>query len=247
MANMAVGSAPTGAALLARVTEWVQRCYPRGPRPKTRLWEAVEVIRRVAFEGALNFRDIGGYPALAASQTRWGAVYRSDSLHSLTPDDLRVFDALGIKAIYDLRRTEELTQHPGPRKHIHLELPNRNPLDQEESVQLRTRVDGERWLLADYREMLANAAAVFGGLFSRLADCERLPAVIHCLGGKDRTGLTIALLLTALGVPREVVLDDYQLKNDYGACLIGPRSWSCSLQAALPAKRPKRCWARRDG
>ncbi len=39
--------------------------------------------------------------------------------------------------------------------------------------------------------------------------------MIHCLGGKDRTGLTIALLLTALGVPREVVLDDYQLTSDY--------------------------------
>jgi protein-tyrosine phosphatase len=57
--------------------------------------------------------------------------------------------------------------------------------------------------------MLANAAASFGELFARLADRGRLPAVIHCLGGKDRTGLTVALLLTALGVPREIVLDDY--------------------------------------
>ena len=42
-----------------------------------------------------------------------------------------------------------------------------------------------------------------------------MPAVIHCVGGKDRTGLAVALLLTALGVDRELVLDDYQLTDEY--------------------------------
>lgn len=180
------------------------------------------MIRRVPFAGALNFRDIGGYPALSGGQTRWGAVYRSDSLHFLTPDDLPAFDALGIKAIYDLRRSSELARHPGPREHVHVELLHRNPLDEGESAGLVTREDGERWLLADYRGMLASAAASFGELFSRLADPRRLPAVIHCLGGKDRTGLAIALLLTALGVPRQVVLDDYQLSGDYRGVLQVP-------------------------
>jgi len=173
------------------------------------------VIRRIPFAGALNFRDIGGYPTGNGGRTRWGAVYRSDSLSFLTPDDLPAFDALGIKAIYDLRRSREIALHPGPREHVHIELPNRNPLDDGEPAALVTRRDGERWLLADYRGMLASAAATFGELFSRLAEPGRLPAVIHCLGGKDRTGLTVALLLTALGVPRQMVLDDYQLTNDY--------------------------------
>jgi protein-tyrosine phosphatase len=177
-------------------------------------WEAVEVIRRVPFAGALNFRDIGGYPTSNAGQTRWGAVYRSDSLHFLTPGDLPAFDALRIKMIYDLRRTDELAQFPGPREYVHLELPSRIPLDGAESATLKTRLDGEQWLLADYVGMLDEAAAAFGDLFSRLADPGRLPAVIHCLGGKDRTGITIALLLTALGVERDIVLDDYQLTND---------------------------------
>ena len=73
---------------------------------------AVEVIRRVPFAGALNFRDIGGYPVLSGGQTRWGAVYRSDSQHVLTQDDLPVFDALGVRAIYDLRRAGELAALP---------------------------------------------------------------------------------------------------------------------------------------
>jgi protein-tyrosine phosphatase len=176
-------------------------------------WKAVKV-RRIPFAGALNFRDIGGYSTSGAGQTRAGAVYRSDSLHYLTPDDLPAFDALGIRAIYDLRRADELRQRPGPREHFHLELPNRNPVGEARYAQLRTRLDGEQWLLADYLGMLAGAAPVFGDIFSRLADSGRLPAVIHCLGGKDRTGLTIALLLTALGAEREVVLDDYQLTNE---------------------------------
>jgi protein-tyrosine phosphatase len=171
------------------------------------------VIRRVPFTGALNFRDIGGYPARGGGVTRWGVVYRSDSLHYLTAEDLPAFDALSIKAIYDLRRPGEIARFPGPRDHVHLEIPSRE-LHQNGAAELRTRRDGEEWLLADYLGMLAGAATAFGNLFSRLAGAGRLPAVIHCLGGKDRTGLVIALLLAALGVEREIVLDDYELTND---------------------------------
>jgi protein-tyrosine phosphatase len=173
------------------------------------------VTRRIPFTGALNFRDIGGYPADGGRWTRCGAVYRSDSLSFLTPGDLPAFDALGIKVIYDLRRSGEIAAHPGPREYVHIALANRSLLEDGEPAALVTRQDGERWLLEDYRGMLAGAAATFGELFSWLAESGRLPAVIHCLGGKDRTGLTVALLLTALGVPRQVVLDDYQLTNDY--------------------------------
>src|SRR5260370_590447 len=104
----------------------------------------------------------------------------------------------------------------------HLELPSRDPLADGEALRLKTRLDGEHWLLSEYLGMLTGAAASFGALFSRLADAERLPAVIHCLGGKDRTGLTIALLLTALGVQREAVLNDYQFTNDYRGVAHGP-------------------------
>jgi protein-tyrosine phosphatase len=62
------------------------------------------MIRRIPFQGALNFRDIGGYPAAGGLQTRWRLIYRSDSRHFLTAEDLPVFDALGVRSIYDLRR-----------------------------------------------------------------------------------------------------------------------------------------------
>jgi protein-tyrosine phosphatase len=122
---------------------------------------------------------------------------------------------------------------PGPHEYVHIELANRDPLEDGKSAGLVTRRDGERWLLADYRRMLASGAVTFGELFSRLAAPGRLPAVIHCLAGKDRTGLTVALLLTALGVPRLVVLDDYQLTNDYRGVAHSPQVVALFVQAGL--------------
>lgn len=171
-------------------------------------------VRRIPFGGTLNFRDIGGYPVRGGGATRWGAVYRSDSLHHLTADDLPAFDALGVKAIYDLRRAGEIERFPGPREYVHLEVPG-GDLGTAAFAELRTRQDGENWLAADYAAMLGGAAAAFGELFSRLARDGRLPAVVHCLGGKDRTGLAVALLLTALGAARDDVLDDYELTSEY--------------------------------
>ena len=80
---------------------------------------------------------------------------------------------------------------------------------------MRGRVDGEQWLFDDYRVMLADGGPVFGGVLSGLAEADGAPAVIHCAGGKDRSGLTVALLLSWLGVDRETILDDYQLTMRY--------------------------------
>lgn len=171
-----------------------------------------EVIRRLPFAGAVNFRDIGGYPVAGGRMTRWRRVYRSDSLHRLTDTDLAAFDALGLTAVYDLRRPAEIAGFPGPRDYVHLEIPN-GDLTGWPKDRLQTRLDGEQWLAADYLSMLASAAPAFGSLLSRLADNAQLPAVVHCLGGKDRTGMAIALLLTALGVDRGTVLDDYELTS----------------------------------
>ena len=108
-----------------------------------------EAIRCVPFAGALNFRDIGGYPVAGGGITRWRAVYRSDSLHYLTDGDLAAFDALGVKAIYDLRRPDEIASFPGPRDYVHLEIANADLA--EAAASLQTRRDGEAWLAADYQ------------------------------------------------------------------------------------------------
>ena len=119
---------------------------------------------------------------------------------------------LGMQTVIDLRTKGEVDAYPGPIPYLHLEIPTRK-IAQSNVDLLRDRADGERWLYENYCEMIRDAAPVFGELFSRIADDEHLPAVLHCYGGKDRTGLAIALLLSCLGVDREVVLDDYELSN----------------------------------
>jgi len=167
--------------------------------------------RRLPFVGVNNFRDLGGYSTESGAATLWGRVFRSDSPHNFTAADLEVFDALDIRVIYDLRRDAERDADPGPRPCVHRELPS-GPVFATDVNTLRDRGDGERWLFEDYCGMLEVAGPVFGDLFSQFADCEG-PVMFHCMGGKDRTGMTAALLLSCLGVDRETVLDDYELTS----------------------------------
>jgi protein-tyrosine phosphatase len=169
--------------------------------------------RRVRFAGVNNFRDLGGYRTESGATTRWSRIFRSDSPHNFTARDLEVFDALGVEVIYDLRREAELDADPGPRPYIHMELPSRPVFDTDPQT-LRDRGDGERWLFEDYCGMLGAAAAVFGNLFSEFAESDG-PLMFHCMGGKDRTGMTAALLLSCLGVDRQTVLDDYEFTSCY--------------------------------
>ena len=163
--------------------------------------------------------------------TRRCVVYRSDSLHYLTGGDLAAFDALGVDGLRP-RRPGEIARFPGPRECVRLEIPS-GDLAKWPAASLQTRQDGEEWLAADYLSMLTGAAPAFGSLLARLADDPGLPAVVHCLGGKDRTGMAIALLLTALGVDRGTVLDDYELTSRCPppAC----RKWSRHSPAAASA------------
>jgi protein-tyrosine phosphatase len=174
---------------------------------------SVAWTRRVQLEGAANFRDLGGYPTTQGPVVATGRVFRSDSLHLCSEQDLAVLDALGIRAVYDLRRQEEIEEAPGPRRHVHLEVLSRRLRDTD-PVTLQERADGERWLFEDYRSMLERSGGVFGTLFGRLVEPEGAPCVFHCLGGKDRTGIAAALLLSWLGVDRETILDDYEMTGE---------------------------------
>jgi protein-tyrosine phosphatase len=168
--------------------------------------------RRVSFTGVTNFRDLGGYPTALGGRTRWRRVFRADSLHNLMSDELAAFDALDVRVIYDLRRDDERQREPGPRPCTPVELPSLRVFDTDPSI-LRARIDGERWLFGDYCGMLQEGGPVFGWLFSRVAESHEGSVVVHCTGGKDRTGMVAALLLSCLGVDRHTVLDDYELSS----------------------------------
>jgi protein-tyrosine phosphatase len=181
--------------------------------------EIVEAPRRLPFEGAANFRDLGGYPTEPGGQTRWGTVYRADALHRFSPADLDAFAELGCRTVIDLRGDSEREQYPDPVPSVHLPLITRRPDDADEAraalARFRDAASGESALRELYGRILADGHEILGRIFTALAEPGALPAVFHCTAGKDRTGLSAALLLELLEVPRSVVLDDFELTAMY--------------------------------
>ena len=180
----------------------------------------VAAERRLHLDGVANFRDLGGYRVGDDSRIRWGRVFRSDGFHALTSRDHATFTELGLRVVYDLRSAHERAAKPNV-------LPDDGAIRSVELVLSAGEDDhgglpaveelsrGSEFLLALYRSMLLESAPVFGSLLSGLAEPDGLPAVFHCLFGKDRTGVAAAVLLTALGVTRSDVVADYELTERF--------------------------------
>ena len=149
-----------------------------------------------------------------------GFVFRSDAFHALTEDDLVRFGELGVRVIYDLRSDNERVAHPnvlpedGTVRLVEMAL-SAGQDDDGALPPLEQLLEGSGFLLGLYRGLVSNGAPVFGALLSGLAEPDALPAVFHCLWGKDRTGIAAALLLSALGVPQSDVVDDYMLTEQF--------------------------------
>jgi len=171
----------------------------------------VTVERLIALEGAVNFRDLGGYATEDGLRTRWRVLFRADGLSELTETDLEVMRELGIRTVVDLRSGQEVEQsrfnveaHPVTFHHYPFikALPNAEDF---------ARAPG--FLGTQYTEMLDEATPQIIGALSALAAPDARPAVFHCTAGKDRTGLLSALVLSLLGVPEETVIADYALSD----------------------------------
>jgi protein-tyrosine phosphatase len=171
----------------------------------------VTVERLIALEGAVNFRDLGGYVTEDGLRTRWRVLFRADGLSELTETDLEVMRELGIRTVVDLRSGQEVEQsrfnveaHPVTFHHYPFikALPNAEDFE---------RAPG--FLGTQYTEMLDEATPQIIGALSALAAPDARPAVFHCTAGKDRTGLLSALVLSLLGVPEETVIADYALSG----------------------------------
>jgi len=176
----------------------------------------------VPLEGTLNFRDLGGYPA-AGGVTRWGAVYRSDRLNELTDADLVHLGEIGLRTVCDFRYDREVEADPSRlppgARIVRLTVgsaPGDNPRNLEDLIRAGeiTQVSTAS-MAAGYLTMLENQAALFGDLIRLVGQEEHHAVVIHCTAGKDRTGLGAALLLGAVGVAEDVIIEDYALTDEY--------------------------------
>jgi protein-tyrosine phosphatase len=181
--------------------------------------------RMVALQGACNFRDIGGYRTQQGRSVRWRRVYRAGVLSYFVADDhVRLHD-LGVQAICDLRRVEEREREPTRwPKHVEYSAPAHLSWPDSDSIPTIRNFAAHRprtgpgmfdAMVDLYRALPEWMGPRIRGMFECIAE-DRLPLVVHCAAGKDRTGIAIAVLLRALDVPQDVVLDDYLLTNDAG-------------------------------
>ena len=165
--------------------------------------------RFVGLDGCRNFRDLGGYDTHDGF-TLPGVIYRSDSLHRLTDEDLDHVGDLGISTVIDLRTPEEAAPAPArmPAGAVFLSIPTIDstmnaPMTRPE---LDTIVDGYETVL---RESMSQQAAALAAI----ADADGA-VVFCCTAGKDRTGLLAALALGLVGVDDDVIAADYALSAD---------------------------------
>lgn len=209
----------------AGTTEAVIEPAPAGPTfvsvaPHGAGLAVVAGERRVRFVGLANFRDLGGYRAAGGGRTRWGRLFRADSLHKLAGPDRAAFDRLGVRSVVDLRGEREHEEHPNPFGHaVRLPVRGRPSLTGQDApdrpVPDGRATDGGQVLRDLYVGMLEHSPRYFHEFFATLLRPDGLPAVFHCHAGKDRTGVVAALTLLAVGVSHDDVLDDYELTHRF--------------------------------
>jgi protein-tyrosine phosphatase len=181
--------------------------------------------RLVSLHGGCNFRDIGGYPTQSGRTVRWGRVYRAGVLTYFTDRDHGTLHGLEVRAICDLRRAEEREREPSAwphganqqrPEHLHWDDGVNTPTIRGFAAQRPYTAAGVFDAMIDlYRALPSWMAGRIRGLFDCVATGS-VPLVVHCAAGKDRTGVAVAVLLSAIDVPRQTVIDDYLLTNAAG-------------------------------
>lgn len=166
--------------------------------------------RVLGWEGCLNARDLGGYPTADGRETRWGAVVRMDNPGRLSAAGRDAVVAYGVRTIVDLRRPAEVAEHPNPFA---------EPGDHGIAYHHRTFEDPQSELpplptmADDYLRSLDQFGTYVAAIMSAIAAAPEGGVMIHCMGGRDRTGLVSAMLLDLAGVPRATIGEDYALSS----------------------------------
>lgn len=196
--------------------------------------------RLLPLEGGRNFRDLGGYAAADGRTVVWGKLYRSGSMAALTPNDIDYLGRLGIRSVCDLRTSGERKSEPNAwAQNAKLDYWTR---DYEMSGGDLTRLfrggadaaQARAAMIALYHELPYEQADAYRIMFGKLLAGE-VPLAFNCSAGKDRTGVAAALILTALGVPRDTAMADYTLTNRYlAAAMTRDKSAISPMLASVP-------------
>ena len=172
--------------------------------------------------GSVNFRDIGGYATDDGRCLRWGRIYRSGHMTNLDERGKQRFAALGINTLCDFRlaeeRAREKTELPGPPELRILGIPP-GIGDKRYFHRLFAASTSPEPVMeamhALFGALVRDCAPYFTRLFETLLEAPPGALLLNCSAGKERTGTGVALLMSALGVPRETIMYDFMLSERY--------------------------------
>ncbi|MFJ2580869.1 tyrosine-protein phosphatase [Kitasatospora aureofaciens] len=192
--------------------------------------------RIISFTHLRNIRDLGGLVTTDGRAIRSGLVYRSDSLHKLAgphaAEDRERYAKLGVRTVIDLRHGWEIDQQgraphdTAPTWH-HLSIEHRSYDQYHQSFE-----DVARFFADRYVETAEDGREEIRTVLELVADPQSAPVLYHCKGGKDRTGIITALILSLLGVPEDDIVADYALTEAVRPLLLA--EWEASGAKPLP-------------
>ncbi|TDD47509.1 tyrosine-protein phosphatase [Kribbella antibiotica] len=154
--------------------------------------------------GCRNVRDVGGLPTTDGRTIRYGVLVRSESLQYLTDEGVEAVRRSEVTRILDLRSDGEVQDWPTPFTGTAIAVRQMlaDPADPEH---------GQPTIIAACTWMLDRRPTLFAAAVKAIADEPEGAVVVHCHGGKDRTGMVVALALSIAGVPRDEIVADYFL------------------------------------
>jgi len=183
----------------------------------------------ISFDALTNFRDIGGHHTLDGKRIKTGILFRSDELSRMTTQDIRRMNELHLKLICDLRTASEQKSKKSRMIKQGIEIKSFSIQDRSHEythfefmkllVYNSETLNFEQMMKDMYHHMAFGSQDKIREIFCILSDARKVPALIHCTGGKDRTGFVTAIIQLFLGVHYESVMKDYLYSN----VRIGPR------------------------
>jgi protein-tyrosine phosphatase len=212
---------------------------------------------QIQLSGAANFRDIGGYRTADGQRIKRGVIFRSGELSGLTTSDQQQLEPLRIRYEIDLRTDKERAESPtrwggNPPAVISISVGEPRNSNSAQSLagsvaDLKDHAQVQEFMQQTTARLATQGAPEIGEVIRRLAQGDE-PALIHCTAGKDRTGVTVAVLMTLLGIPRDQVYLEYTKSNDatdkqIERMKIREASGATSGLESCRRKWRKPCWA----
>ncbi|ULQ60453.1 tyrosine-protein phosphatase [Brucepastera parasyntrophica] len=182
--------------------------------------KAILAEQHLPMTGGYNFRDLGGYRSKNGKYVKWGKIFRSDEMGTLTPEDLTYLESIPIRTVVDFRSQSEIDAQPDllPQSagRVQLSISPGN-LTAGQAMTEYTPEEMEGFMIEMNRLFVTDSVCLeqYRTFFRLLQSGEDAPLMFHCSAGKDRTGMAAALILFSLDVDEDTVIQDYLLSNIY--------------------------------